>query len=1197
MQNSTLPDDPLWFKDAIIYEVPVRAFADSNGDGIGDFRGLTGKLDYLQDLGVTAVWLLPFFPSPLKDDGYDIADYNSVNPIYGTLEDFKAFLDAAHQRGIRVIVELIVNHTSDQHPWFQRARWAPKGSRERDFYVWSDTPEKYRDARIIFQDFETANWAWDAVAKAYYWHRFYSHQPDLNYDNPAVRQAIAEVLDFWLHLGVDGFRMDAVPYLYEREGTNCENLLETHAFLKQLRRQVDEKYPNRMLLAEANQWPEDAAQYYGDGDECHMNFHFPLMPRLFMALRMEDSFPIVDILQQTPAIPDNCQWALFLRNHDELTLEMVTDEDRDYMYRVYAQDPEMRLNLGIRRRLAPLLGNDRRQIELLNSLLLSLPGTPVLYYGDEIGMGDNVYVGDRNGVRTPMQWSADRNAGFSRANPHRLYLPVIVESEYHYEAINVEVQRGNPNSLWNWMKRLIATRNRFQALGRGSFELLHPENRKVLAFTRTYDNAHILVVANLSRFVQIVELDLSAFTDMVPTEIFGRTEFLPISELPYFLSLSPYGVYWFTLKLKPGSLPAPKSQAELPQLAMGGQWQNIFFQRLQKEALESILLDYLHTSRWFGGRTKSVQSTQIIEAIPVPYTDPFAHLGSPYKKSVEDGSGDFAPAPTFNEKFTARLVCLRADFVQGDPETYLLPLAYAEGERATQLLKEMPQAVIAQLQLLPEGQSSIGNRQWQEATTDPLPMPPETTGILFDAIADQNFLILLLDVIAHQRSFKGMAGELIAVATDVFSQVTTTSALEPALLKGEHRHIVLVYSDVSGGSAAQQRFLLKLFSKVEEGINPDLEIGSFLKERQRMEHVPAIAGWLEYRRSAEGQGPAPEPMILGLLQEYIADTRNTWDYTLDSLRHYFEQVMTQQGAITEIPAPISFRVPMSPHPGASPFSETPLQPQDPAFPKLLATQLIGTYFSNAQLLGQRTAELHLALASNLDNPNFAPEPFTSFYQRSIYQYARNLTGQTLLLLKNRLNTLSPHVLKLAQAVLNRKDEYLERFQLILNHKITALRTRCHGNYHLGQVLYTGKDFVLIDFEGDPTQRLGERRIKRSPLRDVASMLHSFHYATQIALHREIESGMIRAETLPLMERWAQFWYGWVSAAFLHAYLATASQGSFLPQTPQELDVLLDAYGLEKAIDELGYTLNHRPDWVEMPLQRLVQLLDTSNNSD
>jgi len=433
-----LADDPLWYKDAIIYELHVRAFYDSNANGVGDFRGLTQKLDYLQDLGVTALWLLPFCPSPLKDDGYDMADYTDVHPLYGTLADFEFFLREAHQRGIRVITELALNHTSDQHPWFQRARHAKPGSPWRDFYVWSDTPEKYQDARIIFKDFEPSNWAWDPVAKSYYWHRFYSHQPDLNYDNPRVRKEILKAVDFWFDLGVDGLRLDAVPYLYEHEGTNCENLTETHAFLRELRRHVEQKFPNRLFLAEANQWPEDAAAYFGQGDECHMNFHFPLMPRLFMGIHTEDRFPIIDILEQTPVIPDNCQWGVFLRNHDELTLEMVTDEERDYMYRVYAHDPQMRINLGIRRRLAPLLGNHRRRIELMNGLLFSLPGSPILYYGDEIGMGDNVYLGDRNGVRTPMQWSSDRNAGFSRANPQKLYLPIIIDPEYHYEAVNVE---------------------------------------------------------------------------------------------------------------------------------------------------------------------------------------------------------------------------------------------------------------------------------------------------------------------------------------------------------------------------------------------------------------------------------------------------------------------------------------------------------------------------------------------------------------------------------------------------------------------------------------------------------------------------------------------------------------------------------------------------------------------------------------
>src|SRR6184192_3174334 len=548
--------DPRWYKDAVIYELHVKTFCDSDGDGIGDFRGLIEKLDYLQELGVTAIWMLPFYPSPLRDDGYDIADYFDVNPNFGTLDDFRALLDAAHERNLRVITELVINHTSDQNPWFQKSRRAAAAAAAgaiepgyggdiayKDFYVCSNTPEKYKDARIIFKDFETSNWAWDPVAGAYYWHRFYSHQPDLNFENPRVKEAIFRACDFWLDMGVDGVRLDAVPYLFEREGTNCENLPETHEFLREMRKHIDDNYPNRMLLAEANQWPEDAVAYFGNGDECHMNFHFPIMPRLFMSIRMEDRFPIVDILAQTPPIPDNSQWALFLRNHDELTLEMVTDEERDYMYRSYTQDRAARINLGIRRRLAPLLGNDRKRIELMNGLLLSLPGTPVIYYGDEIGMGDNIFLGDRNGVRTPMQWSADRNAGFSGANRQRLYLPVVTDPEYHYEAINVETQAGNPHSLLSWMKRVIALRKRHRAFGRGTLELLRPENRKVLAFVRRYESEQILCVANLSRFLQVVELDLSHWKGLVPIELFGSTELPPIGDTPYYLTLGPHSFY------------------------------------------------------------------------------------------------------------------------------------------------------------------------------------------------------------------------------------------------------------------------------------------------------------------------------------------------------------------------------------------------------------------------------------------------------------------------------------------------------------------------------------------------------------------------------------------------------------------------------------------------------------------------------
>jgi maltose alpha-D-glucosyltransferase / alpha-amylase len=541
------PDDPLWYKDAILYELHVKAFFDSNDDGIGDFRGLIEKLDYLQDLGVTALWLLPTYPSPLRDDGYDISDYMNVQPAYGSVEDFEAFVDAAHSRGLRVITELVMNHTSDQHPWFRAARSDP-ASPFRDYYVWSDTDRRYREARIIFTDTEASNWTWDPIARQYFWHRFFSHQPDLNFDNPAVQEEMHRALRFWLDKGVDGLRLDAIPYLYEREGTNCENLPEVHQYLKQLRSAIDHEYANRMLLAEANQWPPDVRPYFADGDECHMAFHFPLMPRIYMALRKEVRTPIVEILAQTPEIPPACQWGLFLRNHDELTLEMVTNDERDYMYSEYAHDARMRVNVGIRRRLAPLLDNSRRRQELLHSLLFSMPGTPILYYGDEIGMGDNIYLGDRNGVRTPMQWNGDRNAGFSRADPQALYLPLVIDPVYHYQSVNVEAQRRMPSSLLNWMRRLIAIRKRYPVFGRGTIEFLHPDNLAVLAYLRCHDDQTILVVNNLSRFVQPVELDLSPYTGSVPVELFGETVFPRVADAPYFLSLGPHTFYWFRLE-------------------------------------------------------------------------------------------------------------------------------------------------------------------------------------------------------------------------------------------------------------------------------------------------------------------------------------------------------------------------------------------------------------------------------------------------------------------------------------------------------------------------------------------------------------------------------------------------------------------------------------------------------------------------
>ena len=546
-QRSTTVSDPLWYKDAIIYQTHVKSFRDENADGYGDFRGLTERLDYIQQLGATCVWLLPFYPSPLRDDGYDISSYESINSTYGSIDDFQHFLDAAHARDLKVITELVINHTSDQHPWFQRARRAPKDSRERNWYVWSDDPNKYAGARIIFTDTETSNWTWDPVAQQFFWHRFFSHQPDLNFDNPEVLEAVKNVMRFWLKMGVDGLRLDAIPYLIERHGTNCENLPETHVLLKDLRHALDAEFENRIFLAEANQWPPDVRPYFGDSDECHMAFHFPVMPRMYMALRKEDRTPIVDIMRQTPAIPEDCQWAIFLRNHDELTLEMVTDEERDYMYQEYAREARMRINVGIRRRLAPLMDNGRRQIEIMNALLMSMPGTPIIYYGDEIGMGDNVYLGDRNGVRTPMQWSTDRNAGFSDADSAALYSPVIVDPPYGFQGINVMAQERTSTSLLRWMRRLIAVRREFKAFGRGTWEPLHPDNRRVLVFLRRYKDELILCVNNLSRFAQYVELDLREFQGMVPVELYSKNAFPPIGELPYLLTMGPHNFLWFRL--------------------------------------------------------------------------------------------------------------------------------------------------------------------------------------------------------------------------------------------------------------------------------------------------------------------------------------------------------------------------------------------------------------------------------------------------------------------------------------------------------------------------------------------------------------------------------------------------------------------------------------------------------------------------
>ncbi|MFB0505685.1 MAG: maltose alpha-D-glucosyltransferase [Thermodesulfobacteriota bacterium] len=1114
-ENFRLSNDSLWYKDAIIYELHVRAFADSDGDGVGDFKGLIEKLDYLQDLGVTAIWLLPFCASPLKDDGYDISDYTDIHPAYGSLRDFKVFLRESHRRGLRVITELVLNHTSDQHPWFQRARRSKSGSRWRNFYVWSDTWDRYKEVRIIFKDFESSNWSWDPVANAYYWHRFYSHQPDLNYDSPSVRRAVLQAMDFWLELGVDGLRLDAVPYLYEREGTNCENLAETHAFLKEVRRHVDERFKNRVVLAEANQWPEDAAAYFGDGEECHMAFNFPIMPRMFIAIRTEDRFPIIDILEQTPVIPETCHWALFLRNHDELTLEMVTDEERDYMYRVYAHDPQARINLGIRRRLAPLLGNHRRKIELMKSLLFSLPGTPVLYYGDEIGMGDNIYLGDRNGVRTPMQWSGDRNAGFSQANPQRLYLPIILDPEYHYEAFNVEAQQNNPSSLLWWTKRLIALRKRFRAFGRGTLEFLYPENRKVLAFIRRYEDECILVIANLSRFVQCVELDLSALKGMVPVELFGGTRFPPIGELPYFITLGPHTFYWFSIEPQTTvqeMYEAISAADQLPLLTVAGTWWEILHGDARAD-LEKMLPDYLKMRRWFRGKARRIRSARILEDLPIA-----------------------------NTSSRADITLVQVDYVEGDPEIYLLPITFTTGEHADHILKDNLNSVIARIQLRDKDEQ----------------------GILYDALVEKDFCDELLQAIARGRHLKGTKGELVAKSTKAFRSILKFSDVppEPSILKAEQSNTSVVFKD---------RFILKLFRSVEGGINPDLEIGLFLTEKS-FPHVPPVAGALQYRQGRS------TPMTLGILHGFVFNQGNAWEYTQDILAHYFEHVLARRADLQEVSLPQEHLLDLV---------ERDFDP--------LASEMIGAYLESARILGQRTAELHLALASLAYDREFAPEAFSTLYQRSLYQSMRTLTKQIFELLRRGLKDLPVAVRGEAQKILDHESEVIGHFQSILNRKISAMRIRCHGDYHLGQVLYTGKDFVIFDFEGEPARPLSERRLKRSPLRDVAGILRSFHYAAYAALFSQQASGFVREEDLSFVERWGNFWYLWVCVAFLKAYLPISLQASIVPRGRNELQVLLNAYLLEKAIYELGYELNNRPNWLKIPLQGIQQQLGTREN--
>jgi maltose alpha-D-glucosyltransferase/alpha-amylase len=1089
-------DDPLWYKDAVIYQVNVKSFFDSNDDGIGDFKGLTSKLAYIRELGVNTIWLMPFYPSPLRDDGYDISDYQNVHPQFGTLEDFRVLLGEAHRLGLKVITELIINHTSDQHPWFQAARRAPPGSPQRDFYVWSDTDKKYLETRIIFTDTETSNWTWDPVAKAFYWHRFFSHQPDLNFDNPQVLVAVLQIMRFWLDMGVDGFRLDAIPYLVEREGTNNENLRETHAVIKSLRAAIDANYKNRFLLAEANQWPEDVREYFGDGDECQMAYHFPLMPRIYMSIAQEDRYPIVEIMQQTPDIPESCQWAIFLRNHDELTLEMVTSKERDYMYTTYAADVQARINLGIRRRLAPLMENNLDRIKLMNSLLLSMPGSPILYYGDEIGMGDNFFIGDRNGVRTPMQWSPDRNAGFSRADPQRLYLAPIMDAVYGYQSVNVEAQTRDPSSLLSWTKRMLAVRKTSQAFGRGSREFLRPGNRKILAYLREFAGDTILCVANLSRTAQPVELNLTAYKGRVPVEMLGRTPFPPIGDLPYLLTISAYGFYWFRLTTD-AEVPSWHEQIisidERPVLVLFDGWSSLFRDRvvpwrigLAEKARQQFETEtmprFIETQRWYAAKGRGVERARMSEQ--VLWTEgKLCWLLALFDLDVEGG---------------------------GEATSYFVPLALAWEERDDERLRALTAAAAAKVRQ----QSNVG--------------------VIGDAFADEAFCRAIVAAIAARREITSPQGKLAFRPTDAFAEIAGRdfAALNTERPQGSSSNTIVTMGE---------RLMLKGYRRLRAGVSPELEMGLYLTEAVHYANCARLAGVLEY---AVGSTPARP---LALLQAYVANQGDGWSYVTEYLKRYLEVNRT---------APTTDTPPVNTH---------------------------DAHIALIRVLATRTAELHRALATPSTNPDFNPEPLTAADVAGYCQRARSEVRETLAALSANLEQLAVPDREKAAAVLAQSAAMLAVIDAYAQGTPRGRRIRVHGDYHLGQVLLTRNDFVIIDFEGEPGRGLEQRRAKQSCLRDVSGMLRSFSYV-QLSAVRQFAHDDAQFAKLGAL---ARAWELEARAAFLAAYDDTARDADLY----ESLDLrsgILGLFEIEKAFYELRYELGNRPSWAGIALQGILE---------
>ncbi|MEM6847012.1 MAG: maltose alpha-D-glucosyltransferase [Pseudomonadota bacterium] len=1071
-----------WYKDAIIYQLHIKAYLDADNNGYGDFAGLLRKLDYVQQLGVTAIWLLPFYPSPLRDDGYDIADYTTTNTQYGDVETFARVVEEAHKRGIRVITELVINHTSDQHPWFQRARTAPKDSAERDYYVWSDTDDKYELTRIIFLDTEKSNWTWDPVAQQYFWHRFYSHQPDLNFDNPEVLSEVIGVMNQWLDMGVDGLRLDAIPYLVERDGTNNENLPETHDVLKKIRAALDQKYEGRMLLAEANQWPEDTRPYFGEGDECHMGFHFPLMPRMYMALAQEDRHPITDIIRQTPEIPDECQWAIFLRNHDELTLEMVTEEERDYLWKTYAGDKRARINLGIRRRLAPLMQNDRRKIELMNAFLLSMPGTPVIYYGDEIGMGDNYYLGDRDGVRTPMQWSADRNAGFSRANPQQLYLPPIMDPVYGYQAVNVEAQEDDPSSLLNWMRRIIMVRKQRKAFGRGSMTFIYPLNRKIIAYVREFEDEVILCVANLSRSAQAVELDLSAYRTMVPVELTGRTPFPPIGDLPYMLTLPAYGFFWFVLA---GPEEAPLWHAPIPEplpdfvtlTTRHGLIADALTGRERGQLEGTTLPQWLPLQRWFAAKDERISKAEL---------EPLAAL---------DDAGRYA------------LTALKVSVGSGE-QRYFVPMSVRWGEEHLRPGAPKLSYTLAKTRSGPK------------------------VGALIDGTYDETMAAELINLMQAGAVRTGADYTVRFDGSPELSGVEELAAPRP--LGVEQSNVSIAFGE---------QVILKVYRRLRLGEQPDVEIARHLTDVSPFEQTPALLGTI----TLEGE----ENAILAAAFKFVPNQGDAWSAVLGALVRYME--------------------------GADALEQETSSGTD--------EDIILTFpLEIGELAGRRTAEMHLALGKFGGGPAFDPEPISADDLTAWADDAIAEADTVLERLAAAKGGLNETATGLADAVMAARGEIVRRYEAVKAMAPSGVKTRIHGDYHLGQVIVAQSDLVIIDFEGEPSRSLEERRRKSTPLRDVAGMLRSFDYAAAMALAEWRDTHDVNVTEA---SQKASAWHDRTRRQFLSTYLdviGETEQGAPLTAA------LLDLFVLHKAVYEIGYELANRPTWVAIPLQGVLDVL-------